>query len=244
MDRDRAYALLQKLTQYYEDVLWSSAGAAGLEYLTAPKPQGRGFTEETIKTWRLGYSPASGDLSEHFTITEMGLLDEIRQFNKDSQQDRFAGRIVFPIMDDRGQPLGFAGRILTAEKNAMKYTNSPSHEFFKKGEALYGIHLARGPIYEANAAVALEGYTDVIAAHQTGRPIAISIMGTFFTRKQLLLLGRYSMNLYTMMDGDNAGDEATERSNKEAREMGFALTNVDLPDGLDPDDYFIPKPAI
>lgn len=68
-------------------------------------------------------------------------------------------------------------------------------------------------------------------------------MGTYFTRKQLLLLGRYSMNILSMMDGDSAGDDATERANKEAREMGFSTTKVNLPDGVDPDDYFLPKPA-
>ncbi len=242
MNRDRAFALLQKATQYYEDTLWSSAGAEGLSYLTDPKPGGRGFTEETIRAWRLGYSPAHGDLSEHFTITEMQYLEEIRHFNRGTREDRFAGRIVFPIMDDRGQPLGFAGRILHADKHVAKYTNSPSHPWFKKGEALYGVHLARERVYTANNAIVCEGFTDVIAAHQTGRDIALSIMGTYFTPKQLLILGRYSMNLHLMFDADSAGDEATARSILEAQRMGFTLNKVALPDGLDPDDFFIPKP--
>lgn len=242
MNEARAHALLQKVTQYYEDVLWGSAGVSGLKYLTGPKPHGRGFTEETVRAWRLGYSPEHGDLSDHFTITELRYLDELRHFQKGTKQDRFAGRIVFPIMDDRGQPLGFAGRILSSDKHVAKYTNSPSHPWFKKGEALYGIHLAREAVFKANNAIVTEGFTDVIAAHQTGRPIALSIMGTYFTPKQLLILGRYSMNLHLMFDPDDAGDAATQRSIEEAQRMGFSLSKVALPSGLDPDDFFLPKP--
>lgn len=240
MDNARAYALLQKLTQYYEDVLWSSAGRDALEYLTGPKPDGRGFTEETVRTWRLGYAPAHGDLSQHFTITEMDYLKEVAQFNPGTDKDRFAGRVVFPIMDDRGQPLGFAGRILTGGKHVAKYINSPSTPWFRKGDALYGIQLAREAIFRANNAIVCEGFTDVIAAHQTGRPISVSIMGTYFTHHQLLLLGRYSMNLHLMFDADDAGSAATERSLQEARDMGFSLSNIQLPEGLDPDDFFLP----
>ncbi len=241
MDKERALRLVEKLTRYYEEQLRGEAGEKGLSYLTAPKPVGRGFTEETVKTWRLGYSPDSGDLSGAFTITEMRLLEELGHLSPGTGRDRFAGRVVFPIMDDGGSPRGFAGRIMSKEKNAAKYINSPSHQWFRKGDSLYGIQLARKSVFAANNAIVCEGFTDVIAAHQTGRPIAVSIMGTYFTRHQLLLLGRYSMNLHLMFDPDDAGTAATERSITEAQTMGFTISKVKLPDGLDPDDYFLPN---
>ena len=232
--RKRAFETLEKLTSYYQAQLFRNEEA--IDYLTSPKPRGRGFTLDTIRKWRLGYSPESETFGA-FTITERKYLEFLGQTDYQGL-DRFRGRVVFPICSDGGQPLGFSGRIIKGT-HVSKYVNSPSHPWFRKGDAVYGLCHARRELLAKGKALVLEGYTDVIAAHQAGLVGSVSIMGTHFTTNQLLRLTRYTDELLVMFDGDSAGDAASERSMAAAMSMGIGVTRVSLPDGVDPDDFFI-----
>lgn len=234
----RLLQLVEKLTSRYEEALWSAGpDSEPLQYLMGT----RGFTEETLRSFRVGFAPKDADLTHHFTPTELGMLREIGHVYEGSTLDIFVNRVVFPVMDPQSRPRGFSGRIMTGDPDSRKYINSRTSEIFRKGDFLFGLDRAREAIWKANNVVLCEGYTDVLAFHQTGRPIAVGAMGTHFTQNQLLLLGQYSTNLHLTFDADDAGDLATQKAKDMALSMGFRLDQLVIPGGQDPDEYLIPK---
>lgn len=236
--KERLHQLLHKLTSYYEENLWGGGVASPpLQYLMGQ----RNFTEEMIRKFRIGFAPNPSALEAHFTPTEFDLLASIGHVYEGSKVDLFVNRVIFPVMDPQGRPCGFSGRIMSGDPDARKYINSGSSEVFKKGDFLFGLNLARESVWKANNVILCEGYTDVIAFHQTGTPIAVGAMGTHFTESQLLLLGQYSMNLHLTFDADAAGDIATQKSKEMALKMGFKVSQIVIPGGMDPDEYLLPK---
>lgn len=238
-----------------------------VQYLTT-----RGVHEETIKTWRLGYAPATWDsLSKHlqslgFKNSEIadagfGVVSEKRP---GEVFDRFRGRIIFPIFDVAGQPIAVSGRFfeLVAAKTSgpagsspdasrgdafrepAKYINSPETLIFKKSRVLYGFDKARAAIRKADCILLVEGQFDLILAHQSGLPFTVALSGTALTPEHLSLLGRLSKRLVLALDGDEAGIKAGLKSAHMALGSGFDVKIPTFAQGKDPADIARENPEL
>jgi DNA primase len=231
--RERLTALLEQATTYFERVLWDSeAGAAVREYLA-----GRGLGEEIAREFRLGLSRGVGLVAK---ARESGFTaEEIRAAGLANQggQDYFPFRLMFPLADARGRVIGFQARRLRDDDPLRgKYVNTPESEVFKKGNVLYGLHLARPAIAKQDRAIVVEGNTDVIALRQAEVEPVVASMGTALTESQLRELGRLTKRLFLCFDADAAGQEATLRGMELAVRQGFDVRVVALPKGEDPAD--------
>ncbi|MDQ3893598.1 MAG: DNA primase, partial [Actinomycetota bacterium] len=232
--RDRLLALLDQAAVFYARYLWESeAGAPVRRYL-----QQRNLGDEVCREFRLGLSPGGRTLvakalAKDFTHDELvaaGLAN--RRGN-----DYFAGRLMFPLADARGRVVGFqARRLRDDDPLRAKYVNSPEGELFRKGDLLYGLHLARAAIAKDARALVVEGNTDVIALRQSGFEAVVAAMGTALTDAQLRHLGRLTRRIDLCFDGDAAGETATLRGMELAAQRGFDLRVVALPPGTDPAD--------
>jgi DNA primase len=235
--RERLMRLVERATAYYERVLWESAEAArAREYLA-----GRGLGEETLRAFRVGYSPSAWDKvmsaaqRDGFSHEEL-VAAGLAQRNRDGRiYDRFRGRVMFPLADARGRVLGFGARSVRDEQRP-KYLNTSENELYHKGRQLFGIDRARAAAAKQGRVVAVEGYTDVLALHQAGIPEVVAIMGTALTQEQLLELGRAARTVYLALDADRAGQEAMLRAARAADGAGIELLVVSMPDGRDPAD--------
>ena len=231
--RDRLTALLDQATTYFERVLWDSeAGSPVRDYLA-----GRGLGEEISREFRLGLSRGSGLVAK---ARESGFtIDEIRAAGLANQRgnDYFPFRLMFPLADARGRIIGFQARRLRDDDPLRgKYVNTPESELFKKGNVLYGLHLARPAIAKQDRAIVVEGNTDVIALRQAQVEPVVASMGTALTEAQLRELGRLTKRLFLCFDADAAGQEATLRGMEIAVRQGFDIRVVALPKGEDPAD--------
>ncbi|HVJ31511.1 MAG TPA: DNA primase [Terriglobia bacterium] len=242
--RDRAEhqatltGVMELAAKFFEAHLGASSGKAGLDYLKK-----RGLTPETLKRFRLGYAPDSRTaLKVHLEkqavpealSVEAGLL--IKPEEGGATYDRFRGRVMFPILDRRGQVIAFGGRILTDEK--PKYLNSPETPLFHKGRVLYGLSLAQKPARDKNEVIATEGYMDVIALAQAGFPQAVAPLGTALTEEQIELLWRLVPEPILCFDGDAAGQKAAARAAERVMPIlkpGLSLRFAWMPAGEDPD---------
>jgi DNA primase len=240
--RDRLHLLLDRTAAYYERVLWEAPEAAtAREYLL-----GRGLTEEALRTFRVGYSRSAWDsvlmasrkagFSEE-ELVETGLVTRNREGRV---YDRFRGRIMFPLWDARGKVNGFGARAM-GEARGAKYINTPESHLFHKGNELYAAHLARSAAAKRRETIVVEGYTDVIALHQTGFENVVASMGTALTDAQVKRLARLAPVARLAMDADNAGQEAMRRAARVAGEE-LDLLVVDLPKGQDPADLALSSP--
>jgi len=232
--RARLVEVLDQASSFYERYLWDSqAGGFARDYLT-----GRGLGEAVCREFRLGFA-LGGDLLVRkareggFTPVELqaaGLANR-------RGGDYFQHRLLFPLADARGRTVGFQARKLREDDPlAAKYVNSPEGELFRKGDLLYGLHLARNAIAKTGRAVVVEGNTDVLALRQAGFEPAVAAMGTALTERQLRELGKLTHALVLCFDGDAAGEAATLRGMELAAAQGFDLKVVAMPPGLDPAD--------
>lgn len=212
--------------------------AVGLSYFKE-----RGFTEDTIRKFRLGFLP---DQWAHLTdsairegyqkefLVKTGLSIE----REDGRMfDRFKNRVMFPIQNLSGRVIGFGGRILTNDKKQAKYLNSPESEVYHKSAVLYGIYHSRKSISELDEALLVEGYTDVISLHQAGIENVVASSGTSLTNEQVRMLRRYTENVTILYDGDAAGIKASFRGLDMILEQGLNVKIVLFPDGEDPDSF-------
>ena len=223
---------------FFEAQLKTESGRAAREYLT-----GRGLSAKTIEQFRLGVAPQSRGALKAALIAqgipeaimvEAGLL--IEPEGGGERYDRFRGRVMFPIRDQKGRVVAFGGRILG--QGEPKYLNSPETPLFHKGAMLYGLDLAGQAARKANRIVVVEGYMDVIALHQAGLAEAVAPLGTALTELQLELLWRYAASPILCFDGDAAGERAATRVVERALprlKAGFSLRFATLPAGEDPD---------
>ena len=189
---------------YFADILLNSekGKAIGLTYFKE-----RGFTDETIKKFELGYSL---DEWSAFTDTAESKKYEIEFLEKsglsivkDNRKfDRFKGRVMFPIHSMSGRILGFGGRTLSSDKRAAKYLNSPESIIYHKSKILYGAYQAKNAIRKADECILVEGYTDVISLHQAGIENVVASSGTSLTKDQIRLIKRYTPNVKIIYDGD------------------------------------------
>jgi DNA primase len=231
--RERLTALLGQAASYFERVLWETDVAAPVrDYLA-----GRGLGEESAKEFRLGLSRGQGLVAK---ARESGFTpEEIRAAGLANQRgnDYFPFRLMFPLADARGRIVGFQARRLRDDDPLRgKYVNTPESELFKKGNVLYGLHLARPAIAKQDRAIVVEGNTDVIALRQAGVEPVVASMGTALTEAQLRELGRLTKRLFLCFDADAAGQEATLRGMELAVKQGFDVRVVALPKGEDPAD--------
>ncbi|MEX2212374.1 MAG: DNA primase [Gaiellaceae bacterium] len=232
--RERLVEVLDHAASFYERYLWESqAGGFARDYLA-----GRGLGEAACREFRLGFAVGGSMLARKaqekgFTPAE---LQDAGLANRRGQ-DYFQQRLLFPLADARGRTVGFQARKLREEDPLRaKYVNSPEGELFRKGDLLYGLHLAKGAIAKGGRGVVVEGNTDVIALRQAGFEPVVASMGTALTERQLKELARLTRALVLCFDGDAAGEAATLRGMELAAGQGFDLQIVAMPPGLDPAD--------
>jgi DNA primase len=239
MARERLLELLERAAVFYERYLWDSAEAAPARtYLLE-----RGLTEETLKTFRVGYAPSTWDKLMaaarvgNYTHKEMFDAGLATRGGKTEGRlyDRFRRRIMFPLQDMRGRVLGFGARALGADQQP-KYLNSPDGEIFHKGDIVFGSHHARVAAAKADEVIAAEGYMDVLALHQAGMKNVVGVMGTSLTDKQVGELAKLAKTVLLALDADAAGQEAMLRAQRVAASSSLSLRVVPLPKGLDPAD--------
>ncbi len=224
---------------YFQKVLHSTdqGKAIGLSYFKE-----RGFTEETIKKFQLGYSldewQAFSDdaLSKGYNIDFLSATG-LTIVKGEKHFDRFKGRVMFPIHSMSGRILGYGGRILTNDKKAAKYLNSPESEIYHKSKVLYGLYYAKQSIAKEDNCYLVEGYTDVIQLHQTGLTNVVSSSGTALTPDQIRLINRLTNNITVLFDGDAAGIRASIRGIDLILEQGMNVKVCTFPDGEDPDSF-------
>ena len=238
-ERESLYIVSEYAQQYFQNTLFNTeAGKAiGMTYFKE-----RGFTEETIQKFRLGFSPdewtaftdnalAKGYQLEFLEKTGLTIVNSDRKF------DRFKGRVMFPIHSMSGRVLGFGGRILTNDKKQAKYLNSPESEIYHKSKVLYGIFFAKQAIAKADNCYLVEGYTDVIQMHQKGIENVVASSGTALTQDQIRLIHRLTPNITVLYDGDAAGLRASIRGVDLILEQGMNVKVCTFPDGDDPDSF-------
>jgi DNA primase len=237
--RESLYLVSEFAKNYFHDTLLNSeeGKAIGLSYFKE-----RGFTNETIKKFSLGYSPETWDA---FTKEALGkgykmeFLEAVGLTipREDRPFDRFKGRVMFPIQSMSGRTLGFGGRILTNDKKAAKYLNSPESELYHKSKVLYGIFQAKQAIAKQNNCFLVEGYTDVIQFNQVGVENVVASSGTALTPDQIRLINRLTKNITVLFDGDAAGLRASIRGIDLILEEGMNVKVCAFPDGEDPDSF-------
>ncbi|MFT3912411.1 MAG: DNA primase [Ferruginibacter sp.] len=202
----------------------------------------RGFREDIIKKFQLGFNPSSGDelakaaiaaqYSKEFLL-KSGLVVE----RDERLRDNYRGRIIFPIHNQGGKILGFGARIIKSNDKAPKYINTPENEIYVKSKILYGSYFARMAIDRADECLLVEGYTDVVSLHQAGIENVVASGGTSLTIEQLRLIKKYTNNLTIIYDGDSAGIKAALRGLDLALEESLNVKLVLIPDKEDPDSY-------
>jgi DNA primase len=248
---DKLLEICELSTQFFETQLHKSKkGEKVKNYLLK-----RGIKESSIKKWRLGYAPKKWDSLLKFLVSrgfqpeeieKAGLI--IRKENYSSSNtleayyDRFRSRIIFPIFDLSSRVVGFGGRIIPTSKDVAKYINTPNTLLYNKSQILYGLNFAKSKIREKKECILVEGYTDLILAHQEGFENSVALSGTSLNPQQLQILKRYTSNLLTAFDMDIAGDMATKRGIDLAQEEGFNIKVILMPEGADPADIISKEP--
>ncbi len=238
-ERESMFLVSEYASEYFHDqLLHTEKGKAiGLSYFKE-----RGFSDETIETFQLGYAQ---DVWDAFTSTAMEKGYQLEFLEKtgltivkeDKQFDRFKGRVLFPIQSMSGRVLGFGGRILSSEKKAAKYLNSPESDIYQKSKILYGIYHAKQHIAKEDTCYLVEGYTDVIQMYQSGVKNVVASSGTALTPDQIRLVSRLTQNITVLFDGDAAGMRASLRGIDLILEQGMNVKVVAFPEGEDPDSF-------
>ena len=221
--------------RFYQKNLLSAAGTETRNYIKS-----RGLTKETTLKFELGLAPDSfsalhtAAYAEHYSQTQLKEAG-ICTTSKYGIRDYFRNRLIFPILNQRGETVAFGGRVLG--KGEPKYLNTPETILFSKSHTLYGLNFAGPAIRKANRAVLLEGYMDVIACHQAGFEYTVAPLGTSLTPDHAKLLKRYTDNVIVLFDPDTAGIKAALRGALILIEQGLFVKVASLSDGLDPDEY-------
>ncbi|MGI4749276.1 MAG: DNA primase [Janthinobacterium lividum] len=224
---------------FHESLLESPEGKnIGLSYFKE-----RGFREDVIKKFELGYSPDNWEAFSSAAIKQNYqpefLLESGLSVKRDNGTlyDRYRGRVMFPIHNFTGRVVGFGGRTLKSDKSVPKYVNSPESEIYHKSNLLYGLYFAKKAIRETDNCYLVEGYADVISVHQAGIENVVASSGTSLTVEQIRLIGRSTKNITILYDGDAAGIKAALRGLDLILEEGLNVKVVTFPDGHDPDSF-------
>lgn len=238
--KDRLFNINSFAQKYFSDILLNtdSGKAIGLSYF-----KNRGFNQISIETFQLGYCIDKYDEAvKHFRNN--GYKDDILTssgiavaYDDGRLLDRFRGRVMFPIHNLTGRVIGFGGRILGTSKNVAKYLNSPENEIYHKSDTLYGIFFAKKSILAKDFCYLVEGYMDVITMYQAGFTNVVASSGTSLTKKQILLIKRFTNNVTVIYDGDSAGIKASLRGIDMILAEGLSVRVISLPENDDPDSF-------
>jgi DNA primase len=239
-EKESLYVLSSWAQKYFTELLHNhpEGKTVGLSYFKE-----RGFSDETIQKFQLGYS-----IEDRTHLTDTALTNAFKaeylektgltiRTDEGKQYDRFRGRVIFPIHNLSGRIIGFGGRVLKSDAKTAKYVNSPESEIYHKSHVLYGAFFAKKSIVEEDNCYLVEGYTDVISMHQAGIENVVASSGTSLTAEQIRLISRYTKNITVLYDGDAAGIKASLRGIDMILEEGLNVKIVLLPDGEDPDSY-------
>ena len=240
--RESLFVVNQFASEYFQDILYNNIDGQriGMTYL-----RGRGFRDDIIKKFQLGYSTDNHDALARAALQkgykEDFLIKTGLCYRKEdgTLRDRFWGRVIFPVHTISGKVVAFGGRVLSAAtKNVqMKYVNSPESEIYHKSRELYGIYFAKQAIVRQDRCFLVEGYTDVISMHQSGIENVVASSGTALTSDQIRLIHRFTNNITVLYDGDGAGIKASIRGIDMLLEEGMNVKVCLLPDGDDPDSF-------
>lgn len=238
-EKESLFIISEFAAQYFKDQMWDTepGKAIGLSYFRE-----RGFTPETIQRFGLGYSPEQKDAFAQRAQQQGYQMDRVEKTGLVISGDyglidRFRGRVMFPIQSLSGRVLGFGGRILSNDKKAAKYLNSPESDIYQKSKVLYGIYHARQAIAKKDNCYLVEGYTDVIQFHQSGIENTVASSGTALTVDQIRLIQRLTRNVTVLFDGDAAGLRASLRGIDMILEAGMNVRVCGFPNGEDPDSF-------
>ena len=234
------YAACRMASAFFVENLFSTVeGKLGLEYF-----RHRGFSDDTIRAFGLGYAlnawdglvrRAERDSIDPAILEKSGLI--LRRDDGSGYYDRFRGRAIFPIFSPTGRVIAFGARKLREDDPLGKYINSPETPIYSKSRVLYGVYQARDALREQDAAVLVEGYADLISAHQAGVRNVVATSGTALTPEQIHLIARYTKNIILVYDADSAGSKATLRGADLVIEHGLDVRVAGLPQGEDPDSF-------
>jgi DNA primase len=238
--RESLYIVSQFAANYFEDQLWNGdeGKAIGLSYFKE-----RGFREDILKKFNLGYSPDVWDALTQDAVKNKHAEEYLEKTglsirnDKGKLYDRFRGRVMFPIHNFTGRVIGFGGRTLKTDKNVPKYVNSPESEIYHKSSVLYGLFHAKKAIRDLDNCYLVEGYADVLSVHQANIENVVASSGTSLTIEQIRLIGRFTQNVTILYDGDAAGIKASLRGLDMILEEGLNVKVVSFPAGDDPDSY-------
>ena len=235
--QERLWALHKEAARFFHSKLYAPEGASALKYA-----MDRGMPKSTLTTFGIGYAPDSWT-SLVDTLRKKGYTDqELRDsglvtISKKNGNlfDRFRDRLMFPIIDVRGNVIGFGGRIMKKDDNAAKYLNSPETLIFNKRKNLFGLNLAKKT--KLDYLILVEGYMDAIALHQHGFDCAVASLGTSLTEEHAVLLSRYTEQVVLIYDGDEAGQRAAQRAIPMLEKAGLQVKVLQMKDAKDPDEY-------
>ena len=238
--RESLYIVSQFAANYFEDQMWNSqeGKTIGLSYFKE-----RGFREDILKKFNLGYSPDVWDALTQDAVKNKHAEEYLEKTglairnDKGKLYDRFRGRVMFPIHNFTGRVIGFGGRTLKTDKNVPKYVNSPESEIYHKSNVLYGLFHAKKAIRDQDNCYLVEGYADVLSVHQANIENVVASSGTSLTIEQIRLISRFTQNVTILYDGDAAGIKASLRGLDMILEEGLNVKVVSFPAGDDPDSY-------
>ena len=235
--QERLWALHKEAARFFHSQLYAPNGKAALEYAL-----GRGMPKSTLTTFGIGYAPDSWDSmvkamrAKGYTDQELKDSGLVTVSQKNGNLfDRFRDRLMFPIIDVRGNVIGFGGRIMKKDDKAAKYLNSPETLIFNKRKNLFALNLAKKS--KLGYLILVEGYMDAIALHQYGFDCAVASLGTALTEDGAALLSRYTDQVVLIYDGDTAGQRATQRAIPILEKAGLQVKVLQMRDAKDPDEY-------
>lgn len=235
--KNTVYDINRETAKFFHNYLMSDEGKWALDYY-----KNRGLSLKTIKHFGLGAAPDSWDAlinhlkSKGFTISDMVTANVVGVSQRGSYYDRFRKRAMFPIINIRGNVVGFSGRAMPGEdKQGGKYVNTSDTPVYKKSENLFGINYAKN--FCSEQMILVEGNMDVISLHQAGFENVVAPLGTAFTTEQANLIARYTKEIVLMLDADAAGQKAVRRAEEILRNTGLSVRVVSIPNGKDPDEY-------
>jgi DNA primase len=238
-ERESLLILTQWAQRYFTNILLNTpeGQSVGMAYFRE-----RGFTDEIIRKFELGYSPRQKDALTKEALKEGYRLEYLVKTGltvekEDYRADRFRERIIFPIHGLTGNTIGFGGRTLRSDDKMAKYLNSPESDIYQKSRVLYGLYQAKQAITKEEKCYLVEGYTDVLGLHQAGIENVVASSGTALTAEQIRLVKRFTPNITIIYDGDEAGIKASIRGIDMILEEGMNIRVIPLPDGEDPDSY-------
>ena len=235
--QERLWALHKEAARFFHSQLYAPNGKAALEYAL-----GRGMPKSTLTTFGIGYAPDSWDAmvkamrAKGYTDQELKDSGLVTVSQKNGNLfDRFRDRLMFPIIDVRGNGIGFGGRIMKKDDKAAKYLNSPETLIFNKRKNLFALNLAKKS--KLGYLILVEGYMDAIALHQYGFDCAVASLGTALTEDGAALLSRYTDQVVLIYDGDTAGQRATQRAIPILEKAGLQVKVLQMRDAKDPDEF-------